>query len=68
MRYMDIDTRSFAIVSVFLMALSFMIFASRVSQLSGKLVEDGVLVERNDSTLTLVIPDKRQGLWETGEE
>lgn len=59
MRYMDIDTRSFAIVSVFLMALSYMIFASRVSQLSGKLVEDGVLVERNDSTLTLVIPDKR---------
>lgn len=56
---MDIDTRSFAIISVFLMALSFMIFASRVSQLSGKLVEDGVLVERNDSTLTLVIPDKR---------
>lgn len=59
MRYMDIDTQSFAIVSVFLMALSFMILASRVSQLSGKLVEDGVLVERNDSTLTLVIPDKR---------
>lgn len=58
-RYMDIDTRFFAIISVFLMALSFMIFASRVSKLSGKLVEDGVLVERNDSTLTLVIPDKR---------
>ena len=58
-RLNDMDSRSFAIISIFLMALSFMIFASRVSQLSGKLVEDGVLVERNDSTLTLVIPDKR---------